>query len=238
MPPDLARRFQKMGAFATLPVVGSVGAAAFVEGYGMVETAGAVMGRISPPGFAFSLPVIGGMLGVPLPGYRTKVVDEDGNVVPVGQIGELMVRGPGVLTAYHGDPDATAAVVDGEGWLRTGDLARRGPMGLVSFAGRAKDVIKSGGYSVYAVELERAMEEHPAVAEAAAVGVPDERLGEVPAVAVRVHAGAKVTEDELIAWGSEHLSGYKRPRMVRIVDELPRTGTEKVAKRRLVDHFV
>ncbi|MHB8467584.1 MAG: class I adenylate-forming enzyme family protein, partial [Acidimicrobiales bacterium] len=238
MPPDLARRFQRFGALATLPIVGwSIGDAAFVEGYGMVETGGAVATKVAPPGLAWGVPFVAGSLGVPMPRYRFRVIGDDGRDVAFGQIGELLVRGPGVLAGYHGDAEATAKVVDPDGWLHTGDLARRGLFGLVSFAGRAKDVIKSGGYSVYAVELERVMEEHPDVVEAAAVGVPDDRLGERPAVAVLVRAGATVTESELLAWAEERLADYKRPRLARIVDELPRTGTQKVAKSRLMDVF-
>ena len=234
MPPDLARRFQRMGAAATLPRLGrSVGMAAFVEGYGMVETGGAVALRVSPPGPHLGVPRLGQGLGIPLPGYHLRVVDPQGDPVGVGQVGELVVKGPGVLAGYHGDPAATEAVLDAGGWLHTGDLARRGSLGLVSFVGRAKDVIKSGGYSVYAVEVERAMEDHPDVLEAAAVGVPDPRLGERVGVAVRLRPGATATEEELLAWGGDRLSAYKRPRLIRVVDELPRTGTHKVAKRLL-----
>ncbi|GAC1478625.1 MAG: long-chain fatty acid--CoA ligase [Acidimicrobiales bacterium] len=234
MPADLARRFQRMGGAVTLPLVGlTVGDAAFVEGYGMVETGGAVAAKVAPPGLALPLPFLGGILGVALPGYRLKVVGDDGDEVGIGQIGELLVRGPGVLSGYHGDASATAQILDAGGWLRTGDLARRGVLGTVRFAGRAKDVIKSGGYSVYAVEIERAMEEHPDVIDAAARGVPDDRLGERPVVAVRVREGASTSEPVLLAWGTERLSGYKRPRAVRIVTELPRTGTQKVAKAQL-----
>lgn len=241
MPPDLARRFRRMGASYSLPIhlgsLGSVGDAGFVEAYGMVETGGAVAARISPPGVALPFSLSGGALGVPLPGYRMRVVDEAGGQVGLGKVGELVVKGPGVLTGYHGDRAATAKVLDVDGWLHTGDLAQRGLGGLVRFAGRAKDVIKSGGYSVYAVEIERAMEEHPDVVEAAALGLPDSRLGELTVVAVRVREGAAVTEDDLLAWGDERLSSYKRPRRVRIVDDLPRTGTQKVAKQRLLPLF-
>ena len=238
MPNDLARRFQRMGALVTLPGIGaSLGAAAFVEGYGMVETGGAVAAKIAPPGVAFQLPFVGDILGIPIPGYRLRVVGPDGHQVGLRQVGELLVRGPGLLRGYHDDPVATAAVIDADGWLHTGDLARRELFGVVTFAGRAKDVIKSGGYSVYAVEIERAMEEHPDVLEAAAVGLPDDRLGEITAVAVRVRPRANVSEAELLAWGAERLSSYKRPRVVRIVDDLPRTGTQKVAKHQLVPLF-
>ena len=238
MPGDLARRFQRMGSSVTLPFVGrSLGAAMFAEGYGMVETGGAVAVKVSPPGLAVTIPGLGGSLGIPLPGCRFRVVGDDGTEVGIGQVGELLVKGPSVLTAYHGDSAATARVLDDDGWLHTGDLARRGLGPLVSFAGRAKDVIKSGGYSVYTVEVERVMEEHPEVLEAAALGLPDDRLGERTVVAVRVGVDARVTEADLLAWGEERLSSYKRPRAVRIVPELPRTGTQKVAKTELLPLF-
>jgi len=238
MPPGLARRFQRMGATVTVPLVHtSLGDASFVEGYGLVETAGVVATKLAPPGLAVPLPLFTGVLGFPLPGYRFRVVGPDGRQVGFGQVGELEVRGPGVLAGYHGDEVTTSAVRSPEGWLRTGDLVRRGLFGTLSFVGRAKDVIKSGGYSIYAVEVERAMEAHPDVVEAAAVGVPDRRLGQHCAVAVRVRAGAKVTEDQLVGWAAECLAPYKAPRTVRIVAEFPRTGTDKVAKPRLLPLF-
>ena len=235
MPPDLARRFQGFGATATLPITGtSVGQAMFVEGYGMVEVGGGVAAKVSP----FGLPTpLGGFLGMPLPSYRFKVVGEDGAEVRVGDVGELLVKGPGVLEGYHGDPDATAAVKTADGWLRTGDLVRRGMFGLVSFAGRSKDVIKKGGYSVYAVEVQAALESHPSVAEAAVLGVPDERLGEEVVAAVRLLPGEAASESELIAFCGQRLSTYKVPTRVRIVAELPRTGTEKVKKSELRSLF-
>ena len=241
MPPELSRRFQRMGAAVTLPGVGaSLGRAAFIEGYGMVETGGGVAAKVAPGGVGFPSflgGVLGPVLGVPLPSNRFRVVDEGGRDVALGQLGELWVKGPKLLESYHGDAAATAAVRTADGWLRTGDLVRRGPFGVVSFAGRAKDVIKSGGYSVYAIELERTMEQHPDVVEAAAVGLADERLGEIPAVAVRLREGATATSEELLAWGRDHLSAYKAPRVVRIMDDLPRTATDKVAKPRLKQVF-
>jgi acyl-CoA synthetase (AMP-forming)/AMP-acid ligase II len=220
MPAELARRFQRMGASATLPLTGwSVGEALFVEGWGMVETGGAAIARVS-------LPYLDGPAR-PLPGYRVKVEtpDETG-------AGELLVKGPGVLAGYHHDPDATEAVLD-DGWLRTGDLVRRGRFGTLSFAGRTKDVVKSGGYSVFAAEVERVLEEHPSVAEAAVLGIPHARLGQVPVAAVR----GDVDPDELLAFAREHLARYKVPRRVVVVDELPRGGTGKVQKDRLRGAF-
>ena len=124
-----------------------------------------------------------------------------------------------------------------DGWVRTGDLARSGPLGTVAFVGRAKDVIKNGGYSVYAIEVERALEEHEAVAEAAVLGVPDDRKGERVVAAVRLHEGATLGEDELLAFARDRLSTYKVPQQVQVVDELPRTGTEKVQKAKLRELF-
>ena len=234
MPPELAQRFKQLGATATLPVVGPVGEATFFEGYGMVESGGGAAAKVSPPMLNLGL---GESLGFPLPGYRFRVVDEEGNDVGAGQIGELLIKGPGVTKGYWGDAVATEATVTDDGWLRTGDLARKGVLGSVLFAGRQKDVIKHGGYSVYALELERALEEHPDVLEAAATGMPDARKGELPVAAVRRRDGATVTADELVEWARERLSDYKAPQRIAFVDELPRTGTNKVQKRELLKLF-
>ena len=135
MPGDLARRFKGYGATATLPVVGSVGEATFVEGYGMVELGGGVANKISPPLLGVGL---GDSLGIPMPGYHLQVTDDDGRPVGPGQEGELWVRGRGVSEGYWGAPEATADVVTDDGWVRTGDLARRGALGTAVFVGRKK----------------------------------------------------------------------------------------------------
>ena len=234
MPPGLTRTFQRLGASASLPLLGGVGEAVFAEGYGMVELGGAVAIKVHPPLVGRLLDV--GM-GVPLPGWELKVD------APSGEVGELLVRGPGTMKGYHRAPEATAAVLGGDGWLRTGDLARRGPLGTVAFVGREKDVIKNGGYSVYALEVERALEEHEAVAEAAVLGLPDERKGERVVAVVRLGDGPAPapapgpTEDELLAFARERLAAYKVPQQVKVVDALPRTGTEKVQKGRLTELF-
>jgi acyl-CoA synthetase (AMP-forming)/AMP-acid ligase II len=227
MPADVALRFKRMGATVSLPLVGSFGEALFMEGYGMVEVGGGVAAKLSPP----MLPVgLGESLGFALPSYRLRVVDGAGGEVDTGEVGELWVQGPGVLRGYWNAPEATDAVVTADGWLRTGDLARRGPLGTVVFVGRQKDVIIHGGYSVYAKEVEQALEEHADVLEAAVLGVPDERLGEVPVAAVRLVDGAGASPDQIAAWLSEHLAEYKVPRRLLVVDDLPRTGTNKVQK--------
>ena len=237
MPEDLIRKFKKMGAIATLPIVGaSVGEAAFVDGYGMVELGGGVAVRFSLP--LMNLPIASNVVS-PLPGYKLRVIDDEtGEDVRLGQVGELVVKGPGVMKGYHGKDDATREAITEDGWLRTGDLARKGPLGLVEFAGRKKHVIKHGGYSVFAVEVERALEEHPAVNEAAVIGLPDQRKGEIPVAVVRLVEGAPdVSEKELVEWAREHMADYKAPRQVKIVDDMPRTGTEKVQKDELLKLF-
>ncbi len=234
MPAELARRFKGFGATATLPALGAIGEAAFVEGYGMVEVGGSVAAKVSPP----LLPVgLGDSLGVSMPGWRTKVADDRGRTVLPGQVGELWLRGPGVLKGYWGDTEATQAALTDDGWLRTGDLVRSGPFGTVLFHGRAKAVIKSGGYSVYPLEVEADLEEHPDVLEAAVVGLPDPKLGEVPVAAVRLRRGAKVNGEQLVVWAGVRMAQYKAPRSVVVVDELPRTGTRKVQRDRLLPLF-
>jgi acyl-CoA synthetase (AMP-forming)/AMP-acid ligase II len=235
MPPEVAKRFKQMGASITLPVVGSLGEAIFAEGYGMVETAGGVAAKVSPPLFDLGL---GDSLGVSLPGYKLKVVDHDGREALPGAVGELWVKGPGVIRGYWSSPEATAAAVTEDGWLRTGDLARRGPMGTVVFVGRQKEVIKHGGYSVYAQEVQQALEAHPGVLEAAVLGVSDARVGEIPVAAVRLADGADLVELGLEAWLGARLADYKVPKRFVVVEELPRTGTDKVQKQQLRDLFV
>ncbi len=234
MPPELAREFKRFGASVHVPGLGDVGEAVFAEGYGMVETGGGVAAKISPP----YLPVgLGDSVGFAIPGYRMKVVDENGDDAGTGETGELLVKGPGVLRGYWGDDEATAAVLAGDGWLRTGDLAKKGPFNSVLFAGRKKDVIKRGGFSVYAVEVEAVLEDHPAVIEAAVVGRADDRLGEVPVAAIRLTEGYDLVTADLDAWIRDHLSHYKIPVHYIAVDDFPRTGTNKIQRREVAALF-
>lgn len=227
MPPDLVRRFQRMGAAVTLPVLARpLGLAAFIDGYGMVELGGGVSIRVFLPG----VPLPGDGFFRTLRGHKFKVVDTRGLEVPRGEVGELVVKGPGVMRGYHGDHDATSEAVMPNGWLRTGDLARARRCGLIELAGRKKDVIKHGGYSVFAVEIEAVLREHPAVADAAVIGLADERKGEVPAAVVELASGASLEPEDVLAWARERLSDYKVPRRVVVVDALPRTVTDKVRK--------
>ena len=203
----------------------------------MVEVGGGVAAKVSPPFLDADGGRLGEALGFALPGYDLRVVDEHGVELADGRVGELQVRGPGVLAGYWGDESATAAVLTDDGWLRTGDLARKGRLGMFVFEGRSKHVIKRGGYSVYALEVEQALEEHPSVLEAAVIGLPDERLGEVPAAVVRLAADTSLAAADLEAWSRRHLADYKVPVRFVAVDELPRTGTTKVQKDALLSLF-
>ncbi len=237
MPPELAERFKRMGATVTIPLLGAVGQATFAEGYGMVEVGGGVAAKVSPPFLGSGIGPLGEALGFALPGYEMRIVTERGDAAPAGRVGELQVKGPGVLKGYWGDEEATAAVLTEDGWLRTGDLARKGPLGLVVFEGRSKHVIMHGGYSVYALEVEQALERHPDVLEASVIGLPDERMGEVPVAVVRLAEGVTLTKVKLATWAAQHLAEYKVPKRFVAVDELPRTGTAKVQKSELLELF-
>ncbi len=234
MPSELAHRFKTMGAAVELPLLGAVGEAAFVEGYGMVEVGGGVAAKFSPP---YSGLGMGDSVGFRLPGYRFKVVDPAGREVPVASTGELWVKGPGVLRGYWNDPVATSEVVTEDGWLRTGDLVRRGLFGTVAFCGRTKHVIKSGGFSVYPIEVEGVIETHPDVTEAVVVGLIDPTLGEIPVAAVRVRPGSTVTEEQMLDWIARRVAHYKAPQKLVFTEELPRTGTNKVQKLRVAELF-
>lgn len=236
MPPELVRRFQSYGATVKIPFLGtSVGEAAFIEGYGMVELSGGAAVKLTPP-FAGSL--LTKPIGIPLPSNQLRVVDDNDKQVRIGQVGELLVKGPGVLQRYRNDERATNATMTADGWLRTGDLAKRRPLGAVEFVGRAKDVIKVGGYSVFAAEVQAVLETFDGVAEASVVGLPDTRMGETVAVALRQLGGSPAIDLESVkALAVEKLAKYKVPRLWIIVEDLPRTGSSKVQRQAVRDLF-
>jgi len=234
MPAELARRFQAMGATFRLPFSARpLSAASFIDGYGTVECAGAAAIRLSPPG-----PISRRPLAIARPGCTLRVLDENGEPLRRGNIGELAVKSRAVMRGYVGQPEATRDVMTPEGWLKTGDLARRSRLGFVEFVGRKKDIIKHGGYSVYAVEVERVLEMHPEILEAAVIGVHHEQKGEVPVAVLRRRSESTLCEEELRGWLEERLADYKVPQQFRFVEELPRNGTDKVRKGELVRLFV
>ena len=176
-----------------------------------------------------------GALGIPLPGVEMAVVDEGGSPVADDTDGEIVVRGPQVFDGYRGDPDATAAAFFDGGWFRTGDIGRIDSAdGFLSITGRAKDLIISGGMNVYPREVELALEEADDVVRAAVVGVPSERWGEAVVAAVVPASGAAVDEAALLAFVSERLAPYKRPKWVVPVDELPVNHMGKVVTAEVV----
>ena len=171
-------------------------------------------------------------VGRAVPGVEIRVVDDAGRALPAGETGELHIRTPAAMDGYLDRPEDTRAVFD-DGWFRTGDLARVTADGYVAIVGRQRERIKRGGYSVFPAEVEAVVLTHPAVAEAAAVGVPVETLGEEIAAFVTLRPGAATDADELIAWCRERLAAYKYPRRVVIVPELPKSSTGKILRARL-----
>ncbi|MEU9578225.1 acyl-CoA synthetase [Streptomyces chilikensis] len=205
-----------------------------IERYGMTET----LMNTSVRADAGDRPAAAGTVGVPLPGVELRLVDDDGDPLPVPDgesVGEIQVRGPNLFTEYLNRPDATAAAFTSDGWFRTGDMAVREIDGSVRIVGRrATDLIKSGGYKIGAGEIENALLEHPAVAEAAVTGAPDEDLGErIVAWVVPADPQAPPTAGELAGHVADRLAPHKRPREVRLLDALPRNDMGKVMKRAL-----
>jgi acyl-CoA synthetase (AMP-forming)/AMP-acid ligase II len=198
--------------------------------YGMTETSALslVASLDDPPEIAMRT------VGRPLGDLEVKIVDETtGKPVPSGAPGALLMRGPSVLWKYHEQPEATAAAVDADGWFNTGDLACADEAGNVTFIGRRGDGYRVGGEMVDPVEVEAAIQSHPAVLRAAALGVPDERLGQVGCAWVEVRPGSGVTERELLAHAAGLLAPFKAPRQIRVISEFPVTPSGKVQKFRL-----
>ncbi len=148
-----------------------------------------------------------------------------------------MVRGPTVMLGYHNDPEATAETTEPDGWLHTGDIATMDRTGHAFIVDRRKDMIITGGYNVYPAEVERVLAGHPAVSMVAVGPVPDPVKGELACAYVVPAPGASPTQQELIAYTSQYLAAYKRPRLVRFVDDLPKTPTGKIIRRDLIKQF-
>lgn len=198
-----------------------------VEGYGLTETSPVVATANGLP----DAPL--GSIGRPIRGIEMRLVDPDGDDVLIGDEGEVWVRGPNVFHGYWNDPEATAAALTPDGWLRTGDLAVVNDDGYLFLVDRAKDLIIVSGFNVYPAEVEEILVEHPAVDAAAVVGVPHPHSGEAVKAFVVVADGFAVEEDDLIAWCAEQLARYKCPSKVMFVDELPQNVAGKVLRRTL-----
>lgn len=175
-----------------------------------------------------------GAIGLPGHNWQARIVDENGTCVPQGQVGELAVKGPGVMKSYFNDPEATAAVIK-EGWLLTGDMARADEDGFIYLVDRAKDVIISGGENIYPVQVEDYLRTHNAIKDVAVIGLPDKRVGEIAAAIIELKSGFNCTEEEIFAFCS-NMPRYKRPRKI-IFDEVPRNPTGKIEKPRLREKY-
>ncbi|MGN6235318.1 AMP-binding protein [Dyella sp.] len=198
------------------------------EAYGLTETAPAVC--INP----LDLKEYNGSIGLPIPSTDVAIWSEENQPLPLGEVGELMVRGPQVMQGYWQRPDETAKVLTADGWLHTGDIARMDPNGYVYIVDRKKDMILVSGFNVYPNEVEDIVMQHPGVSEVAAVGVPDEHSGEVVKIFV-VRKNPALTEEELKEFCRENLTGYKRPKFIEFRSDLPKTNVGKILRRELRD---
>lgn len=168
-----------------------------------------------------------GAIGIPGYNWEVKIIDESGESVPQGQVGELAVKGPGVMKCYYNDPEATAAVIK-DGWLLTGDMARMDEDGFIYLVDRKKDVIVSGGENIYPVQIEDFLRAHQAIKDVAVIGLPDKRVGEIAAAIIELKPGCECTAKEIEAF-CVSMPRYKRPRVI-IFDEVPRNPTGKIEK--------
>jgi long-chain acyl-CoA synthetase len=214
MPVELLRRFE--AAFGCK----------ILEGYGLSE---------SSPVASFNHPDRerkAGSIGTPMEGVEMKVVDESGNELRSGEVGEILIRGHNVMKGYWNRPDATAETLR-EGWLHTGDMARVDEDGYFFIVDRKKDMIIRGGFNVYPREVEEVLYEHPAVKEAAVIGTPDDQYGEEVAAAVVLKDGAEASPEELREFVKRQVAAYKYPRRIWFVDDLPKGPTGKILKREI-----
>jgi long-chain acyl-CoA synthetase len=215
MPLDVMRGFEE--AFGCV----------VIEGYGLSETS---------PVASFNHPDRErkpGSIGTPIEGVEMRVVDEQRNPVPDGEVGEIAIRGHNIMKGYWRRPDATADAIDADGWFYTGDMARVDEDGYFFIVDRKKDMIIRGGYNVYPREIEEVIYEHPAVREAAVVGIPHPELGEEVGAAIALHDGAEATVEEIRDFVKGQVAAYKYPRVIWTVDELPKGPTGKILKREI-----
>jgi long-chain acyl-CoA synthetase len=198
------------------------------EGYGLSETSpSATCNPVTSKSFT-------GTIGLPLPSTYIAILDDDGNEVPLGQPGEIAIKGPQVMSGYWQRPDETAKVMTPNGYFKSGDIGIMDEQGYTRIVDRKKDMILVSGFNVYPNEVEDVVAAMPGILEVAAVGVPDEKTGEAVKL-VLVKKDPAVTEDAVRAYCHENLTGYKRPRVIEFRAELPKTPVGKVLRRELRD---
>ena len=211
--PSVAKKWQQITG---LPII---------EGYGLSETS---------PAASFNPMNIGkftGGIGIPMSGTDMILVDESDNLVPQGERGEICIKGPQVMAGYHNCPQESKESFTVDGYFKTGDIGVMDSKGFFKIVDRKKDMILVSGFNVYPNEIEEVMSEHPSVLECGAIGIPHATRGEDPKIFV-VKSG-NVTEEDLLEFGKEHLTGYKRPRSVEFVDELPKSNIGKILRKEL-----
>jgi long-chain acyl-CoA synthetase len=199
-----------------------------IEGYGLTETS--PVASTNPYGVKARL----GTVGIPVPGTAMKTIDDEGNELPLGERGELCIKGPQVMVGYWNRPDATAEAMDAEGWFKTGDIAIIDPDGFVRIVDRKKDLIIVSGFNVYPNEIEDVVMAHPCVANCAVIGVPDERSGEAVKLFVVPREGG-VSLEELKTFCKENFTAYKVPKHIVLRESLPMTPVGKILRRELRD---
>jgi long-chain acyl-CoA synthetase len=196
------------------------------EGYGLSETSpSATCNPTDTDAYT-------GTIGMPLPSTEVKIIDDDGQDVPLGQPGEIAIRGPQVMAGYWQRPDETAAVMTADGFFKSGDIGIMDERGYIRIIDRKKDMILVSGFNVYPNEVEDVVASHPGVLECAAVGVPDEKTGEAVKLFV-VKRDPALTEKDLQEYFAKNLTGYKKPRHIEFRTELPKTNVGKILRREL-----
>ena len=203
-----------------------LGCSVVTTAYGLTECGG--LATICDP--EDSAEVIAGTSGRPIPGTELAILDPQGRPLPAGENGEICLRGFHLMQGYFDDPEATRATFDEEGWLHTGDIGSLDEQGNLRITGRLKDMFIVGGFNCYPAEIEAALSEHPAIAQVAVLGVPDERMGEVGCACVVLRQGEQLDEPALIAWSRERMANYKVPRRVEFFEQLPTNASNKVDK--------
>ncbi len=206
-----------------------LGIACVTTAYGLTECGGCA--TLCDP--ADSAETVAGTCGRALPGTEVRCIDADGRTVAPGEPGEVLLRGYHVMQGYFDDEAATREAIDEDGWLHTGDVGVLDEHGYLRITDRLKDMFIVGGFNCYPAEIERLLAEHPAIAQVAVVGIPDERMGEVGCACVVLRPGAELPAKELIAWARERMANYKVPRHVLCYDSFPLNASNKVLKREL-----
>jgi acyl-CoA synthetase (AMP-forming)/AMP-acid ligase II len=200
----------------------------FLQYFGMTEMTGTIS-ILPPEEHDLSRPHLLASVGRIAPGFAVEIRDPAGNVVPVGEAGEIWTKGPSMMIGYAGKPELTAeAIVDG--WYRTGDGGKLDDAGFLYLTDRIKDMVVTGGENVYPAEIETVLREHPAVADCAVYGLPDANWGEKVCAAIEVRSGQSVTEDDVVSFMKRQIAGYKVPKMIEIVEALPRTASGKIQR--------